>query len=312
MVQSVASPAEPPKRSLEMMLGERRLALAFVAPALIVIAVLVGGGMVYAFFLSLNEVTFVGGRPVYEWVGFQHYLDFLDDARLHQALRQTLIFTAARVIATIVLAMAIALTINEAIPGLRIVRSLFLVPWALSSVVNGLMWGWILNGNFGVANAILEGIGLIDRYRSWLGDPETALPAIIFADIWKAVPFASLMFLAALQHVPKDLHDAAKVDGAGPVNRFRNVTLPAMRPVLLVILIIETMWALKAFDLVWVLTQGGPLDSSLVLNVYAYQQTFQFFNFGYGASIAYFVAVLILGLVAVYVAALRGDREDLR
>jgi multiple sugar transport system permease protein len=289
--------------------GERSLALAFVAPALIVLAVLVGGGMIYALFLSLNKVTYTAGSPVYTWIGLSNYADLIHDPQVRTALWQTLIFMVVRVSATLMIAMAIALTINQKLPGLRVIRSLFLIPWALSSVVNGLMWGWIFNGNFGVANAVLSQVGLLDRYHSWLGDPGTAMGAIIFADTWKAVPFSSLMFLAALQGVPRDLIDAARVDGAGVVSRFRQVMLPAIRPVLLVVLIIETMWALKAFDLIWVLTQGGPLDATLVLNVYAYQQTFQFFNFGYGASIAYFVAMMILGLTAVYFAVLKEDQD---
>ena len=153
--------------------------------------------------------------------------------------------------------------------GSKIFRHIFLIPWALSHVVNALKW--MYNADYGVVNEILVRVGLISHYRSWLSQPTTALYAVIFADVWKSVPFVTLMLLAALQNVRRELYEAAMVDGAGSITCFFHVTLPSIRPVLLVTLILQTMWAIKTFDLIWVLTQGGPVDSTLTLNVYAYQ-----------------------------------------
>jgi multiple sugar transport system permease protein len=291
---------------IESISRERQLALLFVSPALLVLLVLIGGSILYALFLSFHRLEVVGGAIRYTFVGLAQYLRFLEDARLRQTLVQTLIYSTLRVSGVMIISMGLAVLLNQGIPGISVLKRLFLVPWALSYVVNALVWGWIYHGNFGVLNAILLRLGLIDRYHVWLGEPGTALAAIVFADVWKSVPFAALMFMAALQGVPRDLIDAAKVDGATPWGRYRHVTLPWLRPVILVLLVVETMWALKAFDVIWVLTRGGPLDRTMVLNVYAYQQTFQFFNFGYGSAVAYLITFLILGLTGLYFLALRG------
>jgi multiple sugar transport system permease protein len=294
---------------IEAVLKDRQLGALFVAPSLLVMALLIGWPILYAFFLSFQNLTVAGGQVSYEFTGLSNYLRFLDDARLRQTIGQTLIYTTLRVGGTLLIGLSLAMLLHQVFWGVGLLKRLFLIPWALSYVVNALVWGWIFHGNFGALNAILLALGVIDQYHVWLAEPTTAMLAIVFADIWKAVPFAALMILAALQGVPRDLEDAAKVDGAGPWARFRFIILAWIRPVLLVLLVMETMWAFKAFDLIWVLTKGGPLDTTMVLNVYAYQQTFVFFNFGYGASVAYLITVLILGLTVLYFVALRGFED---
>lgn len=294
------------RRSLDSLLSEARLALLFLLPSCALLGVLVGGSVLYAFLVSFHKLVAAGGAVHYQFVGLANYLRLLDDPRLRQALGQTLVYTAARVGGVMAIGMALAVLLNQRLGGVEILKRLFLIPWALSYVVNAVVWGWIYNGSFGLLNALLLKLRLINQYQTWLADPGTAMGAIIFADVWKSVPFPALMLLAALQGVPQEIHDAAIVDGASPWRRFVHVTLPWLRPVVLVLLVIETMWAFKAFDLIWVLTRGGPLDTTMVLNVYAYLQTFQFFNFGYGAAIAYLIALLILCLTALYVVALRG------
>jgi ABC-type sugar transport system permease subunit len=294
---------------LESLLSERQLAMLFVAPALLVMTVLIGWPILYALFLSFQTLTVSGGEISYQFAGLSNYLRFLDDARLQQAVVQTGVYTFLRVAGAVGLGLGLAMLLNQVFWGVGLLKRLFLIPWALSNVVNALVWGWIFNGNFGVVNAMLLMVGAIDQYHVWFAEPATAMLAIVFADVWKAVPFAALMLMASLQGLPRDLEDAAKVDGANAWNRFRYILIPWMRPVLLVLLVMETMWAFKAFDLIWVLTKGGPLDRTMVLNVYAYQQTFAFFNFGYGASVAYFITLLILGLTVLYFVALRGFEE---
>ncbi|MCL4458300.1 MAG: sugar ABC transporter permease [Chloroflexi bacterium] len=305
----VALPDLLRERSLESLLKERGLALLFLAPSLLVLLVLIGWSVGYALFLSFQNVIVVGGRVGYEFIGLRNYLAFLEDARLQQTLSQTFIYSVFRVTSIMLIAMVLALVLNRALFGIRIFKVLFLIPWALSYVVNALVWGWIYHGNFGVLNAILSNLRLIDRYHVWLAEPREAMAVIIFADVWKAVPFAALMLLAALQTVPRELEDAAMVDGAGGWACFRHITLPWLKPVILVLMVIETMWALKTFDLIWVLTKGGPLDATMVLNVYAYQQTFQFFNFGYGSAVAYLITMVILTLTWLYFIVLRGFEE---
>ena len=294
---------------VEAVLKDRQLAVLFVAPALLVMAALIGWPIIYALFLSFQKLTATGGQMTYEFVGLANYLRFLEDTRLHQTLVQTAFYTAVRVGGTMLVGLGLALLLNQVFWGVGLLKRLFLIPWALSYVVNALVWGWIFHGSSGALNAILVMAGVIDKYHVWLAEPASAMLAIVFADIWKAVPFAALMILAALQGVPRDLEDAAKVDGATAWGRFRYIVLAWIRPVMLVLLVMETMWAFKAFDLIWVLTKGGPVDRTMVLNVYAYQQTFAFFNFGYGASVAYLITLLILGLTVLYFITLRGFED---
>ncbi len=294
---------------VESISQERLLAVLFVAPALLVLAVLIGGSILYALFLSFHKLVVVGGSVKYEFLGITNYLRFFQDQRLHQTLVQTLVYSLLRVGGVMVIGMTLAALLNLKLRGIALLKRLFLVPWALSYVVNAIVWGWIYQGNFGVLNGLLLKLRLIDHYHVWLAEPASALAVIIFADVWKSVPFAALLLLAALQGVPRDLIDAARVDGANAWGCYRHVTVPWLRPVLLVLLVVETMWALKAFDLIWVLTKGGPLDRTMVLNVYAYQQTFQFFNFGYGSAVAYLITTLILSLTVLYFIALRGFEQ---
>ena len=287
-------------------LKERNLALLFIAPSVLLLAVLIGWSIFYSIWLSLNELVVVGGEVGYTFVGLDYYLKFLTDTRLHMAVIQTVLYCFCVVTGTISISMILALILNQSIGGVNLLKRFFLVPWALSYVVNALMWGWIYHGSYGVLNAVLLKLGLIKDYIIWLGDPVWAMAAIIFADIWKAVPFAALMLLAALKGVSKDLIDAAMMDGASAWARFWNVVLPRIRGVVVVLLVLQTTWALKAFDVIWVLTRGGPVDKTMVLNIFAYQQTFQFFNFGYGSAVGFLVLVLNVGLTILYLSIIRG------
>lgn len=290
--------------------GERsqlRLAALYLSPSLILLLALVILPMAYTLYLSLHKVNIVGGVFQLDPVGLGNYAKLLKDPRFAPTLTRTLHFTFMRVGLSIVLGLAVALVLNESSFAAKVLKSLFLIPWALSFVVNGLMWRWMFNADYGVINAILSGLGIIDGYRSWLGSTDTALYAVTVADAWKAIPFVALVLLSGLQSIPNDLYEASKVDGAGILQRFRFITLPGLRPVLLVALVIQTMWSIKAFDIIWVVTTGGPMDSTMLLNVYAYQHSFMFLNLGYGSAIAYVITIIILLLTLVYLAVLRLD-----
>ena len=172
-------------------LKEHNLAMIFIAPSVLLLAVLVGWSIFYSIWLSLNELVVVGGEASFTYVGLNHYLRFLTDSRLHKALIQTLLYCFSVVSGTMLISMVLALVLNQSIGGVNLLKRLFLMPWALSFVVNALIWGWIYHGSYGVMNAILLKLGIIEDYVVWLGDPGWAMAAIIFADIWKAVPFAA-------------------------------------------------------------------------------------------------------------------------
>lgn len=279
---------------------ERHFALLMVAPALVFLGLTIIYPLGYALFLSFHSVKFVGGHPVYLLLGLRNYAQVLADPRAITSLYQTLVFTVVRVSATMAIGFGISLVIHHGTWGSELYKRLFIIPWALSNVVNALMWKWMLSGDYGVLNEILARLHLISSYRSWLTDPGMAMPAVLFADTWKSVPFVALMLLAGLQGIPTELYDAARVDGAGPWVCFRTVTLPSLRPVLLVVLVIQSMWALRVFDIIWVLTQGGPIDRTLVLSIYAYEQAFRNFNLGYGSTVSYLITVVTFALTLAY------------
>jgi len=173
-------------------------------------------------------------------------------------------------------------------------RTILLLPWAVPWVVNGIIWKWILNPRFGALNALLQQLGIIKSYRVWLGEPFLALNMMILADIWKETPFIAILLLAGLQAIPKELYEAAMVEGAGSWRRFWAITLPLIRPVLFVALTLRAIWSLKTFDLVFALTQGGPSGGTNLLNYYIYTTSFSRLDFGYGATLSVVFVFLIL------------------
>jgi multiple sugar transport system permease protein len=177
---------------------------------------------------------------------------------------------------------------------------LALLPWAVPSVVNGIMWKWIMNASYGALNGLLYSLGIIKDYIIWLGSPSLALAMVVWADVWKETPFIMLLILAALQTIPKDLYEAARVDGANAIQTFFNVTIPLIRPVLFVAVALRTIWALKSFDLIYTLTSGGPSGGTSVVGYYTYLKSFVNLNLGRGAASAYIMTVVVLVLVVVY------------
>ena len=287
-------------------LKEHQFSWVLLAPSLFLLLLLVGWPVVYSLFLSFHKVIISGGTTIYEFVGIGNYAELFADTRFRQAFRQTVLFTTVRVIGVMVISMILALLLNRSGKFVELFKRLFLLPWVLSYVVNALMWGWIFHGGYGLLNGVLLKLGLISEYKIWLADPTWALWVLIAASIWKGVPFAGLMSLAALKTVPQELYDAARVDGAGVWSRFRYVTLPWIKPVTVVILVIQTMWSLRTFELIWVLTEGGPVDKTMLLSVFTYQETWRFFRFGYGAAAAYLITGLTLVLTVAYFKLLHG------
>lgn len=283
--------------------------LFLILPTIILLGALILVPVIYSARLSLSKMIVSAGKTTYVWVGLKNYLYLFTDRTFHQVVIQTIVFSASTVIGTLILGLAIALLLNQTAPGVGVVKVLFLLPWCLPYVVNAVMWSWIYHGSYGVLNAVLLKVGLIGEYKVWLAEPETAMIAIVVATIWKAVPFAALMLMASLKSVPKDLTDAAKVDGCGTWGCFVHIVLPHIKPVLLVLIVLETMWSLKAFDLIWVLTQGGPFNKTMVLNAMVYQLMFYYFRFGSAAAAAWILTGATLVLTLVYQRLLKLHQE---
>lgn len=269
---------------------DERSAAILVFPVVAVLLVVAAYPIFYSFWVSLHDIVLT--RPLRRpFVGFDNYLRIFGDDRFWLAVTRTTVYTVVTVVVTTVLAVLVALLLNEAFPGHRVLSALLLVPWATPSVVNGLMWKWIYDPTYGLLNALLLQLGLIERYRAWLGDPDLTLLLIANAAIWKQMPLAALLLIVTMKAIPEDLYRAAKVDGANVFQRFMHVTLPALRPGLMLVLVYETMISIRHFDLFLIMTQGGPGDASFTLSWLIYVETFRSLRFGTGAAMSYVLAM---------------------
>jgi len=283
---------------------EVMLAAVLMAPAMLIIALVTVYPFLRSFWISLHKWNLTRPQEGRPFIGLDNYLFILKDPLFHDSLRVTLVFTVAAVTLEILLAIGIALMLNRPFRGQWLVRMLALLPWAIPSVVNGIMWKWILNPSYGSLNGLLYSMGLIDKYVIWLGDPELSLAMIVIADIWKETPFIMLLILAALQTIPRDLYEAARVDGSNAIQSFFHITLPLIRPTLFVAVALRTIWALKSFDLIYTLTAGGPSNATSVVGYYTYVKSFVSLQLGRGAAVAYIMTLAVLLLVIAYQRAL--------
>jgi multiple sugar transport system permease protein len=282
------------------------------APALLLIGALVAGPLMASFVGSLESQQLrLGSVPTF--VGFRNYADLFASRDFWDALATTLRFAAVSVTLIVLLGLAFALILNEPFPGRGCVRALVLVPWAIPPVVNGLLWLWIYDAHVGALNGALLQLHVIDSYVSWLAnkDPVVVIGAVVLANVWKSVPFAVIVLLAALQAIPQELYDAARVDRAGVWQRFRHVTLPWLLHPLIIVLILETMTTFQVFDIIYVLTGGGPGTTTTVLSWVAYRTAFKSLDMGHGNAYAYVLAGIQFLLAVVYLMSLR-SKGDVR
>jgi multiple sugar transport system permease protein len=266
--------------------ADRRAGLAFVTPALVTLAILTVLPGLWVVWVSLQQRIPIFG--VARFIGLSNYAFLAIDDRFWNAARVTLIFAVVSVGLELVVGLVVALGLQRQRRGRRLALSLLLLAWALPSVVTARLFEWLYHPSAGLVNVLLGG-----RAVNWLGDPILALPALIVADVWRTMPFVALLGYARLLTIPPDVYEAAAVDGAGRLATFARVTLPLLRPILLVTVLFRTLDALRAFDLMFVLTGGGPAATTETLTVYAYRSLFQTLQLGFGSAIG----VIVFGLV---------------
>lgn len=269
----------------------------FVAPALALMAVVTAYPAVYVLYLSLRRRLLI--FDVSTFVGLDNYRFLLKDGRFWNALWNTAYFTVLSVGLELSLGLGIAMLLNRSFRLKGTVRALVLVPWAIPTVVSARMWEWIYHADFGLLNHLLG------AKINWLGDPFWALNAAVFMDVWKTTPFVVILLTAGLQVIPRELYQAAAVDGAGAWAMFRRITLPLLTPVILVVLIFRTLDAFRVFDAVYVLTGGGPANATETLSIYAYKVLFQTLQFGYGSALSVVVFLCVGALSVLYLRILR-------
>jgi len=233
------------------------------------------------------------------FTGLENFRFLWEDARFWRALGHTAYFTGLAVSLELALGLGLALLFHRDFRGRNVARALALIPWAVPTVVAARFWEWIFNADFGVLNYLLG------AHFNWLGNPVLAMHAVVLADVWKSTPFVLLLLLAGLQVIPRELYLAARVDGASNWQLFWHITLPLLRPVILLVLLFRTMDAARVFDLVFVLTGGGPANETETLVVYAYKLMYRTLQFGYGSTVALATFAFILTLSLAYLYGLR-------
>jgi multiple sugar transport system permease protein len=306
-----APPARRPRRSVSAEKAERRLAVRMVAPSMILIAAVAVYPILYAVWLSLHEYS-VRVPGLSRWagpLGLRNYSNVLKDSVFWDAFKTTFIFTGASVALELVLGLAMAIAMHSAFKGRGVLRTVILVPWAILTVVTAITWRSIFEPDLGFANVVLKALHLPGGHVVWLGQKPEALFVMIFADVWKTAPFMALLILAGLQVIPDDIYEAAKVDGSTAWQRFTKITLPLLRPAILVALIFRTLDALRIFDLPFVLTQGS--HGTTTLSILA-QQTFQTNNIqGRGSALSVLTFVIVMIVSFLYIRLVGGNVRGL-
>ncbi|GIW41889.1 MAG: ABC transporter permease [Candidatus Binatia bacterium] len=280
---------------------ERRLAWALAAPALGLSAAVTAFPLLWVLWDSFHRHDLRMPWLGHPFVGLENYAELLSDARFWEAASHTLFFVAVTVSAELLLGLLLALGLHAEFRGRGWARTAALLPWALPTVVAALVWRFLFEGRGGFVNVVLLALGILERPPVWFADPVLAWVPLLLADIWKATPFVALLLLAGLQGIDPALYEAARVDGASRWEEFRHVTLPLLRPALLVALVFRTLDALRVFDLVYVLTNGGPGTATEPLALYTFRVLFQNLRFGLGSALSFVLFALSFALALVYV-----------
>jgi multiple sugar transport system permease protein len=283
---------------------ERVFAILLVAPALLVLLFTTTGPLAYLVWTSLHEVNL--SMPwISGFAGLDHYSHMLADSRFWESLRLTAIYTVSTVALQLVLGLALALTVLRIPAGQWVFRLIAILPIVLAPVVVGLYWRTLmLSPSFGLVDVLTR--AAFGTSYNWLGDPTLALMSVILIHTWQWTPFAFLVFLASLASISPELYEAARIDRAGAIGRFRYITLPLIRPAIVIVIIMRAMIALSAFAAIYAATGGGPGTATQILNLYAYQTSFVSLDFGYGSALAVALLVITMAVSAMLFRLRRG------
>ena len=286
--------------------GEKIYPLLTVIPAIILIAMFTLYPLIYA--VRISFLQYLLTRPkTHPFIGLKNFEDVISSYYFRHSLSVTAVYTIAAVLVVILFGLAVAHLMNTKIRLANFVKIIILLPWAVPVVVAGLLWKWILNSDFGALNGILYTFGLINSYIPFLADPTLAKISIIVAHVWKEGPLVAIFFLAGLQTIPRELYEAARIDGGGGWRLFLDITMPLIKPIFLVVLVYETLVAILTFDLIYVMTGGGPGDATALISWFAYAEIFKGLNLGHGIALAIIIALISLVLILLYLRFLKSE-----
>jgi ABC-type sugar transport system permease subunit len=297
------------QRKLSLTQKDALIGFALILPSLLIILGISLQPILSTLYLSVFESS-RGINVERIFVGLGNYADLLSEQIFWVTIGRTLYFTFVSVGLELALGIAIAQLIHSHPPGWQFLRTSLIIPWAVPTIVNGTMWRWIYNADYGALNGLLLQLGIIDKYIPWLTKPDVAMNLVILADIWHSVPFIALILQAALATLPADLEEAAAVDGANALQRFLLIRLPLLRPAILVALVIRTVEAFRAFDIIYVITNGGPAFGTVTISYLTYLETFSFGNVGRGSALSFLISLFTLLMAFVYIRILYRPEEN--
>jgi multiple sugar transport system permease protein len=284
--------------------------LILVGAALLFLLALAGLPLVYNVLMSFQQVDmFTLGTLIRPWAGFTNYVDVVRQPEFWLVAKNTLIFVFASMAGQFVIGFSLALFFAQKFPGAATIRGLFLVSWVMPGLVVGAIWSWILAGDFGVLNTILKALGIIQETVFWKSDPNYSIWAVVIANIWLGTAFNMLLLAVGLAAIPRDLYEAAELDGANAFQRFWTITLPMMRSTIGAVLSLGLIGTLQQFDLFPAITEGGPANTSSVAGYWSWQMSFQLYDFAKGATISVMMFLLVLFASVIYV---RSTRHEVR
>ncbi|MBE7198527.1 MAG: sugar ABC transporter permease [Parafilimonas terrae] len=296
--------AAPSRRTRGRAFGFARLEpYLYAAPTVILIAAVMLVPLVVGLSYAFRDLTLLDPMSG-DWIGVDHFRDIWADPNFWNALRNTVVWTAASVVLQFGFGLGLALLLDRPFPGRALIQALVFLPWAVPTFLSGLNWAWLFNPVVGPVPHWLAGLGLMSAPNNILSDPAHALWGPITASVWWGIPFFAITLLAALQSIPADIYEAAALDGAGVLERFRSITVPFLAPTVAITVLLRTVWIANSADLIVVMTRGGPADSTQILASYVFTQAFQRLDFGYASALATVMLVLLLAY-ALSIVALR-------
>ena len=289
---------------------EQAIGMALIAPTVLLFAALIFYPMLQALFLSLHRVSTLTLRT--QWVGLANFQSLLADPAFLTSFGNTVVWTLGAVTLQLGLGVGVALLLNGRLVGRSLARGLLLFPYLLPTAVAVLVWRWLFNDLYGLINHVLLSLGLISQPVAWLSQPSSAMVAVILVGAWKFFPFVVIAVLARLQSIPDSLYEAARIDGASRWAQFWDITLPQLANVLAVVVLLRSIWDFKEFDLIYLMTGGGPGISTQTLPILVYREAFQLLSFGRGAAVAVTMFVFMLLFFALHLWGTRHTEADER
>jgi len=275
----------------------------FVLPAFIYMMVFVGYPIIYNFILSFQDVTVKNLRSnIKEYVGFKNYIElFQQDNVLVKSIWNTLLFTVLCIIFQFIIGFALALFFNQKFKFAKFIRGILMIPWMIPVTISGLMFKFMFGTDVGIINYFLRGMNIISENIEWLTNAKTAMPAVIMANIWIGIPFNMILLSTGLTTIPTELYESASIDGANKFQTFKSITVPLLRPTMESVLILGFIYTFKVYDLVYVMTSGGPVNATQLLSTYSYKLSFEMFKYSKGAAVANILFIILFLVSLLYV-----------